>query len=360
VTTKLLTMFGGLSKFGNRRGTSCNACGTSRKMLVLLILSVVSAGLMLAVAHLHLGAPEFRAEARPVTLPGASKKVRGPVWLTHKGHDGLGHQLLGTFSCMVLAQIEPAKYRYGERHQWQQRVFGHGSKATWTEHNKNCSDLMHALHAGWPTIPDKSWPRPLRLDNCFSLIKAACGDESTVPNKACNDARRAVAAIWRRNFRQWHPSTAGPDVAMHIRMGDRASDTEIIIDDYVDLFSRDSLPIGQASNITVIAQRAGEVNEIVSKIPKANLAPSMHTVSPSIRTVHDFIQMVNAGIFVVHTSSYSLAAAIIRRGRTYTHGGRFSHGGRYDAHAFNCHLPNSSWWYEDSYANTTCDPARRV
>ena len=88
----------------------------------------------------------------------------------------------------------------------------------------------------------------------------------------------------------------------------------VVTKDYVDLLSRDDLPVGRASSVAVFAERASEVAEIVKKIPKA-------AVTPGKGTVHDFIQMVNAGILIPTDSSFSLVAAIIRTGRTYHNGG---------------------------------------
>eukprot|EP01047_Picozoa_sp_COSAG01_P034782 COSAG01_NODE_2630_length_7348_cov_32.536626_2_plen_355_part_00 len=254
------------------------------------------------------------------------------MWITHNGDDGLGHQLLGTFSCMLLARLEPRKYRYGERNPWR-----HG----FDHQCANCAELYHALHAGWPTVPKQH----TGMDNCWGRTTEFCGLETNVSNTTCNAERRELAAIWRRNFRRWHPSTAGPAVAMHIRKGDRP--VPVVAKDYVDLLSRDDLPVGRASSVAVFAEHASEVAEIVKKIPNA-------AVTPGKGTVHDFIQMVNAGILIPTDSSFSLVAAIIRTGRTYHNGGSVAIGGRYDGHRFNCHIPSSNWWYEDTYANTSC------
>ena len=111
--------------------------------------------------------------------PVETRRHGSPTLITQQGRDGLGHQLWGMYTCMLLPLVDN-RYRYVKK------------SFTGVSHTKSkmVRKLFAAIQDGFPEATSATVEKH---DNCWSQVAAACDSYKD----ACVHARILLARTWR-------------------------------------------------------------------------------------------------------------------------------------------------------------------
>jgi len=248
--------------------------------------------------------------------------------ISQSGKDGMGHQLLGVYSCMLLQYLQPENFCYVKK------------IMTTVEHTasvKKFELLVDQLERDFPNAPANVTVQ--RQDNCFTLVKSMCTEEN---QQACNLAKQRLSFRLSHNLQiEGQYSNMSNSLLMHVRGGDRP--------DYLMNFLRDDFPWPLAIDSISRAVNVSNFKILCeTEHDKGLLTPLMNAVSkqaPYINTeflvggdaIDVWLLMQRAKALIVGESSFSISASLIRHDYTFSRH-RFPIDGRYDANAMPCEL----------------------
>ena len=253
-------------------------------------------------------------------------EVKQPV--TQSGSDGLGHQLLGMYSCMLLPLVDK-RFEYVKKNTSISIFTGHAG-------SKYSAFLLDTLQVGSKELSDDA--RILKLDNCMGRLKT-CSSSSH-----CSDAKVLLSQSWRGRFQNFMlsahlPSMRADDIILHARGGDRPNLTLAGVEQlpYIIKVITDSTSL---RNLTIFCEYANDM-----KILKSVLIPGIRTLVADIDInfeiggdpVISWTRMVRARVLILGNSSFSVSAALIRDEPTFSVYEQ-PIGGRYDVNNFPCLL----------------------
>lgn len=265
--------------------------------------------------------------------------------ITHGGNDGIGHQLAGAFSCMLLGRLSP-HYCFVKRGGMIPHHVQHGC-------GKDCLGLYNALTAPWPTM---TIGHAHQVDNCWHDVDRLCGEWFWTSyfakgnrrirlNETCARERQRLSREWQGLAEAFHIGRNVDfkplDLAVHVRVGDRNP----LLGNYTELFmtlSQARPTIFVESNHSAALKSVLEQFQVLPGIAPANLIVGG---SP----VHSWFQMLHARRLVMHDSSFSRSVYIVREGPTIGPG----HSRKSQLH---CKIPGTSWWWSPGFGRTDCPP----
>ena len=267
-----------------------------------------------------------------ITISPISKlEIASPSYITQNGRDGMGHQLLGMYSCMLLPLIDE-RYVYVKKDELV--LSGHESSQT-------AKLLFDALQ-------DSVTPRPpyvdvdevKGMDSCGYLFSKCQSEENW---GKCDSEKRTLSKRWRESFESFASliPTLGArheNAILHIRGGDTPGHMQHGFTTIPYLLKLLSETI-RVTHLTIVC----EMEEDQSFIEE-NLLPRIKELVPSLEVtflvggdpVATWVMMVRADVLIMGESSFSVSAALVRTELTFNIGERAPIGGRYDNNALPC------------------------
>ena len=263
----------------------------------------------------------------------ATSRTRSPndtkvsEYITQHGTDGIGHQLLGMYSCMLLPLLD-------DRWVYVKKEFigtsGHRS-------SNNTRRLVDALQRGSQERPASADVR--QVDNCFKSVQILC----TKHPRECIRAKWTLTQRLAKNFADFTStqrslrSEHGSNLILHVRGGDREELLRLHWEKYPPLIRFISEQIDIRS-LEILCEYESEAQVIRDElIPRVNeAAPHISvTVTSDGDPVASWSKMVHSKVLILGPSSFSVSAASLRVRPTFATERR-PIGGRYDDNVLPC------------------------
>ena len=256
-------------------------------------------------------------------LPHTREMNRDIRLVTQRGVDGLGHQLLGMYSCMLLPRLD-------KRWKYVQKRF----LRTDPRHvqSRKAASLFRALQRNY--APRLSGSKVMEVDNCGGYIKQLCTEKN-----ACKAAKLELSHQWLTNIDSLlQRVSVRQNILLHVRGGD--SDNQLFgFDVYPSVLNLISKRMGLFDVDIFCESEADKALIQLALIPK--LLQSQPELSVSFFVGGDplesWIQMVQAKALVLAPSQFSVSASLVRKCVTFSIVERPVRG-RYDDNTFPCVL----------------------
>ena len=248
--------------------------------------------------------------------------------ISQSGKDGMGHQLLGVYSCMLLQYLQPENFCYVKK------------IMTTVEHTASVEKfelLIDQLERDFPNAPRNASVQ--RQDNCWELVKSMCTEEN---KEACNLAKQRLSFRLSHNLQiEGSYSNMSDSILLHVRGGDRPG--------FLMNFLRDDFPWPLAIDRISRAVNVSNFKILCeTEHDKELLTPLMKRISkqaPHLRTefmvggdaIDVWLLMQTAKALIVGESSFSVSASLVRHDYTFSRR-RNPIDGRYDVNAMPCEL----------------------
>lgn len=261
------------------------------------------------------------------------------VNLTYSGVVGLGHALLGTYSCMLLSRLrdDVCFHRDDPR------------DINLAHYCPGCDLLFAGFSASWPSLkPTKE----TKYNNCFPELLDLCRESQngTDVNRTCARERMRLTKEWSTVVDDMLtvgtlPQTPWAEVAIHIRQGDKSPP---IPTNFGELAK---LAFPNARDIHIFARERPHMESVVKQLNASNLRAKvwLHDNLPALES---WLMMRSAGILVVHESSFSTSAALARTAGSTFSSKMYPMFGFFDVNKFPCRL--GSWWWSSLHGSPDC------
>ena len=266
----------------------------------------------------------------------ASAALGGAIYAI--GGDGIGHTLLGEFSCQLLSELDPA-VEYTRRPVT--RVDCRGSK-TMCGSTPCCHALIDALEEHYPPYSRTA----TGLDNCHQLLRPLC-DVPVLPRRGsdCDAARIRLAQRWQHTLYRLRTQynllpSHRVDGVLHYRNHPDATWHWNIAP--LDLVRVAWEKLEQVEPVTLFSQ--------LPVTEKLGMNVSRVVGGDAFRT---WLSFVDARYLFLSASSYSMSAAIMRTQPTLSFSANV-HGNRYDWNTRPCRAHN--FHVQGPYGVNLCTP----
>ena len=274
-----------------------------------------------------------RQACRSGTLP-KNEPLRDPsdsttekIYVTQSGSDGLGHQLLGMYSCMLLPLLD-------SRWIYVKKVF---TKTTGHAESKLTEELFTALQRGEQERPADVSIR--KVDNCWKDVQNLCKNRPK-----CNIAKQKLSERMRRSFEDFistRDELQFKDEDSSIILHARGGDSYEKLRHGLEVNARIVQYIHETTGLTTLKisceyQRdADALNN--SFIPQLKLYASRVKWSFIIGgdPIQSWSRMTSSPALIPGASSFSLSAALLRDKPTFSSHERPIEG-RYDDNFLPC------------------------
>jgi hypothetical protein len=273
-----------------------------------------------------------------VSLTSKSEKIssnakrNGTKFITQFGRDGVGHQLLGMFSCMLLPFVNE-DWTYVKKESL-------GAEG----HEKSVYDvaLFEILQQNAPKR--KVDAVVIEKDNCAGELRSICKiDEATRDDfRRCNRSKRTLAQHWRRALDgAVHLKPVSHGVLIHIRGGDRPEHLDHG-SDVIPWITKFMLEMSTQNTVTISVETEDDKTHVES-----HLTHKIRHESPGVvidflvggDPVQVWLRMVYAELLLMGRSSFSVSAALARTKPTFTIDRQgWPIDGRYDWNSFPCQV----------------------
>eukprot|EP00923_Selenidium_pygospionis_P046354 GHVN01079926.1.p1 GENE.GHVN01079926.1~~GHVN01079926.1.p1 ORF type:complete len:343 (-),score=9.31 GHVN01079926.1:607-1605(-) len=265
------------------------------------------------------------------TISPRSKLIAMSSYITQNGRDGMGHQLLGMYSCMLLPLIDE-RYVYVKKEELE--LSGHKRSLT-------AKLLFDALQDGvTPRPPYVDADDVKGLDSCGHLFSKCHSEENW---GKCDSEKRTLSKRWRESFESIASliPTLGArheKVILHIRGGDMPGYRQHGFTTIPYLLKLLSETI-RVNHLTIVCEMEAD-----QSFTEKNLLPCIKELVPSLEVTFlvggdpmvTWAMMVRADVLIMGKSSFSVSAALVRTELTFNIGERAPIGGRYDNNALPC------------------------
>lgn len=254
----------------------------------------------------------------------------GKKLLSQSGTDGIGHQLLGMYSCMLVPLLDPTWV-------YVQKDFTGSTGHRTSRYSKK---LFEALQEEYPKVQAEYY-NVRRVDNCWGDLKRFCSQDRA----RCDSAKRHVSAAWDKRTNEFvtkmfwlSERSRPPAIVLHLRGGDQIENLRIGLKEYPHLVKYVHTKTG-INSVIILTERSRDADFL-----KAELSPQIKTLSPSLNInymiggdpVKAWLTMVRATALILGPSSFSISAAAARASKhTYTLWKK-PNKGRYDDTVFPC------------------------
>jgi len=278
------------------------------------------------------------------------------LYISTNGRDGIGHQLVGMYSCMVVDKLDPSKV-------FVKKYFAH------QEHDGSpySSPLFDYLQEGYLDPPEKVEVR--YSDSCSGEVQRLCAKNRT----ACNGAKRQVTLHWHKRvevflsrFPELNPGDTNVAI-LHKRGGDMVKYRPDILFRYNDTLTRlvDYLHQKFDLRTRIFVETNDDLEILRRNISAFNPSYSSFTVAGD--SVKRWIEMVKARILVLGISSYSISASLARPNLPTISPSSHPYGGRYDDNFLPCVLDidfearrigplEPALYFENGHGSVSCHP----
>jgi len=256
----------------------------------------------------------------------ATNSTNGKIYITQLGTDGIGHQMLGMYSCMLLPLLDT-------RWVYVKKVF---TKATGHAESEDAEELFTALQRGEQERPLDVKIR--EVDNCWKDVQLFCKNRAK-----CNIAKQKLSGRLRNNFENFITTREGlqftreDSVLLHTRGGDSSEKLlhGLGLNAHIIQFIHETTGL-RSIKILCEYQRDAEVLEKL-------FIPQLTEYVPHLEwsfiiggdPIQSWSRMIRSPALIPGSSSFSLSAALLRNQPTFS-SHRQPIEGRYDDNVLPC------------------------
>jgi hypothetical protein len=276
-------------------------------------------------------------------------------YVTQKSDDGIGHQLAGMFSCMVVDQLDVTTTFVKKRY-----VSAQHEKSPYAER------LFEYLQEDYPEQPENV--KIHFVDNCWSHVRTLCAAGRT----KCSHAKQQISLKWHKQVKALSSSLpelnpADSDVAVvHKRGGDMLKYQPDI------LFRYDDAIINTVSYLHKTFSLRTEIHVETDKdkemlINASHFNSSFCSIVSGGDAVKLWIHMVKARVLFLSSSSFSISASLARSNLPTISASSHPNEGRYDDNFLPCALDTDfdsrrteplepAVYFDNGHGSLSCQP----
>jgi hypothetical protein len=261
------------------------------------------------------------------------------IQISHTGNDGMGHQILGMYSCMLLALVD-------SRFEYVKKVHT-GSTHSISTQLAPLFDVLQCNSTERPPIPSlrtsqfsrRGFDGVVESDHQWSNIITSCTKNRTRCELSMRELSHSIiTCVSKSNFKtQISRNKTHREILMHVRGGDRPDSIRKGLEKhpYTLEFIRQKTGI---DNVVIVCEFENDAVWI-----RNNWIPYIYEVSPSLKIdfligedpVETWWRMIRADVLILGSSSFSVSAALLRTGPTFCED-QNPIDGRYDNRMFAC------------------------